>query len=92
MLFNTITDVIQFLIALACLHFAGAWAIRLRHWPMLVSVLAIAIYSVVFFFALRWKLFSAADLNLMSSIRTLLMAVIIGAIPWAERHSRSKRS
>lgn len=80
-------DLLQILIALASLHFAGAWAFRLKHWPMLISVLVCALFSAYFLLAYRWQFASNADLNLMSSLRTLLMAIIIGSVPFAVRRS-----
>ena len=83
-----VTDFLQLLTALACIHFAGAWAIRLRHWPMIISVMCVAVLSVVVYFVIRWKLLSPADINILASVRTLLMAVLIGAMPAAVRRSR----
>lgn len=90
MLQTSLTDLLQLIIALASVHYAGAWVIRMRSWPLTISVMASAVASVLFYLALRLHLFMPAEMNLLASIRDLAMAIIIGSIPFAIRNTTGR--
>lgn len=77
----SLIDVIQTLSALTCLVAIAAWLLRLRRWPLTLAVVVAMVANIAFYLARTLSLLQPVDLNLFSSVRVLLMVLIIAALP-----------
>ena len=77
----SLIDVIQTLSALVCAIAIALWLLRLRRWPLTISVIVSMLANISFYISRTLDLFTPAELNLFSSVRVLLMVLIIVALP-----------
>lgn len=79
----TLIDVIQTVSMAMALFAIGVWTIRLRHWPLTMAVVVTMLSNIAFYFARSFNWFSPTELNLFSSVRVMLMVVVIAAVPFS---------
>jgi len=77
----SLIDVIQTLSATVCAIAIVLWLFRLRHWPLTIAVVVSMVANIAFYASRTFNLFTPTELNLFSSVRVLLMVLIIAALP-----------
>jgi cytochrome b subunit of formate dehydrogenase len=79
----TLIDVIQTASMIMALFAIGSWSIRLRHWPLALAVVVAMLSNIAFYLARSFNWFTPSELNLFSSVRVLLMVVVIAVFPFS---------
>lgn len=84
----TLIDVVQLISVSIAIAAMVIWCVRLRKWPLTLAVVVAMLTNVAFYLSRTFNLFTPQELNLFSSVRVLLMVVIIAVIPFSvERES-----
>lgn len=76
----TLIDLIQTTSFFFALFGIGAWSVRHRKMPLTLAVIISMLFNIIFYLARSFNLLNPVELNLFSSIRVLLMVIILDYI------------
>jgi len=79
----TFNDFVQIFVVSISLFGCGAWALRLRRWPLMIAALIALSFNVLFVIVKAAGFWTSGDLNQLSVVRILLLTIVIAAVPFS---------
>jgi hypothetical protein len=83
----TFNDVVHIFVVSISLLGCGAWAWRLRRWPLMWAALIALSFNVLFVIVKETGIWTSNDLNQLSVVRILLLTIVIAAVPFSTHES-----
>ena len=79
----SLNDIVQVVIVVLSLFGIGAWALRLRRWPLMIAALVALGFNVLFLIVRSAGIWTSSDLNHLSLVRIFLLTLVIVSVPFS---------